>query len=63
LGQGANTGLPIWADFVRRCYEDKKLNFDKDMRFKEPSTPVNIETDCNKYKAANPSQHFNKIFD
>ena len=27
LGQGANTALPVWAIFVKKCYEDKSLNF------------------------------------
>ena len=26
LGQGANMALPIWAIFVKKCYEDKSLN-------------------------------------
>ena len=29
LGQGANTALPVWAIFIKKCYEDKTLNFSK----------------------------------
>ena len=29
LGQGANTALPVWAIFVKKCYEDSTLNFTK----------------------------------
>ena len=29
LGQGANMALPVWAIFVKKCYEDKTLNFSK----------------------------------
>jgi penicillin-binding protein 1A len=29
LGQGANMALPVWAIFVKKCYEDKTLKFTK----------------------------------
>ncbi|MDR2410018.1 MAG: PBP1A family penicillin-binding protein [Bacteroidales bacterium] len=29
LGQGANTALPVWAIFIKKCYEDKTLNLSK----------------------------------
>ncbi|MDR0604142.1 MAG: transglycosylase domain-containing protein [Bacteroidales bacterium] len=29
LGQGANTALPIWAIFIKKCYQDKTLNLSK----------------------------------
>ena len=35
LGQGANTALPVWAIFIKKCYEDKSLNF-KSMEFPAP---------------------------
>ncbi len=49
LGQGANTGLPIWAEFMKKVYNDPNLNISKGDFFK-PSTPVTIETDCSKYQ-------------
>lgn len=45
-GQGANTALPIWALFVRKCYNDKSLKFDEKMNFTAPKNPVTVETDC-----------------
>ncbi len=46
-GQGANTALPIWALFVKKCYKDKSLKFDEKMGFKLPDNPINVELDCN----------------
>ncbi|MBO4738033.1 MAG: penicillin-binding protein [Bacteroidales bacterium] len=28
-GQGANSALPVWALFMKKCYEDKELNLQK----------------------------------
>jgi penicillin-binding protein 1A len=41
LGQGANTALPVWAIFVKKCYEDKSLNFTP----KEFPAPENADMD------------------
>ena len=41
LGQGANTALPVWAIFVKKCYEDKTLNFTK----QDFPAPENMELD------------------
>lgn len=49
LGQGANTALPVWAIFVKRCYEDKTLNFSKTLEFQKPEGNIDIEFDCSKY--------------
>lgn len=62
LGQGANTALPIWADFVQHCYEDKLLRLDRKTPFKEPKNPINVETDCEKFNQ-NKGGNNNKIFD
>lgn len=48
LGQGANTALPVWAIFVKKCYEDKSLNLSK-MDFPKPNTGIDVEFDCSKY--------------
>ena len=45
-GQGATMALPIWGMFMKKCYEDKKLNVSKE-EFKAPDE-VNIRVDCNK---------------
>jgi len=47
LGQGANTALPIWAEFMTRVYADETLNISKD-DFETPLYPPSIETDCSK---------------
>lgn len=36
LGQGANTGLPIWALFMQKVYGDKTLAFDPNSTFPVP---------------------------
>ena len=43
-GQGASMALPIWANYMRSCYEDESLNISKD----EFTTPedLSIEVDC-----------------
>ena len=40
-GQGANMALPIWAIFVKKCYEDKSLKFTK----QDFSVPENANLD------------------
>ncbi len=47
-GQGANTGLPIWADYMKRVLNDKKIS----IQFSDFEKPENIsvETDCKKFK-------------
>ncbi len=47
LGQGANTALPIWAEFMTRIYSDKTLNISKE-DFEPPLHPPAIITDCSK---------------
>ena len=49
LGQGANTALPVWAIFVKKCYEDKSLDFSKTQEFQKPAENIDIEFDCSKY--------------
>lgn len=49
LGQGANTALPIWGLFMKKCYADKTLSVSKD-NFEVPAKKLSIELDCEKYK-------------
>ncbi|NLJ83260.1 MAG: penicillin-binding protein [Bacteroidales bacterium] len=49
LGQGANMALPVWAIFVKKCYEDKSLYFSKEQIFEKPRENIDIEFDCSKY--------------
>ncbi|NCA80664.1 MAG: hypothetical protein EOM76_10875 [Sphingobacteriia bacterium] len=62
LGQGANMALPIWADFIGRCYEDKLLRLDRTKQFEMPSTPISVETDCSKFKESQRGTN-NRMFD
>ena len=43
-GQGASTALPIWALYMKACYEDESLNVSKS-EFEKPSN-LSIRTDC-----------------
>ncbi len=47
-GQGATMALPIWALYMRKCYEDGTLDVSKN-NFKKPSK-ISIETDCDDYR-------------
>lgn len=57
LGQGANMALPIWALYMKKVYEDKKLNlYTGD--FEAPLMPLSVEIDCKKYELG--QQKFDK---
>ena len=45
-GQGATMALPIWALYMRKCYEDEELEVSKG-QFEEPDD-LSIRVDCNK---------------
>lgn len=47
LGQGANTALPIWAEFMTRVYADETINISMG-DFEAPMNPPAIETDCSR---------------
>ncbi|OIQ31010.1 MAG: penicillin-binding protein [Bacteroidetes bacterium MedPE-SWsnd-G2] len=44
-GQGASMALPIWALYMKACYEDKDLNISKE-EFERPEA-LSIKVDCN----------------
>lgn len=49
-GQGANMALPIWALFMKDVYANEKIGlFQGD--FEEPTKPLTVEIDCDKYDA------------
>ncbi|MCH8555264.1 MAG: transglycosylase domain-containing protein [Schleiferiaceae bacterium] len=50
-GQGATTALPVWALYMRKCYENKDLNISKG-DFERPDVPLQIELNCAEYKRA-----------
>ena len=45
-GQGASMALPIWANYMRSCYEDEDLNISQE-DFEEP-LDLSINVDCSK---------------
>ena len=49
-GQGANMALPIWALFMKDVYNDKTIGLYKG-DFDEPSKPLSVEIDCDKFDA------------
>lgn len=60
LGQGANTSLPIWAEFMTRVYADPTLNVSKD-DFEQPLNRPHFETDCSKVQQAErPRDYFRR---
>lgn len=50
-GQGATMALPIWALYMKKCYEDESLNVSQD-GFKRPAK-ISIPTDCASWKLEN----------
>ena len=53
-GQGAAMALPIWALYMRSCYEDETLKVSKE-DFEEPLN-LSIEVDCVKYRKDNKEE-------
>lgn len=51
-GQGASMALPIWALFMRKCYQDKSLSV-SDGKFPEPDE-ITINVDCDKTTTQDP---------
>jgi penicillin-binding protein 1A len=47
-GQGAKMALPIWGNYMKRVYADKKLKISKG-DFEKPSKHIDVDLDCSKY--------------
>ena len=47
-GQGAAMALPIWALYMKSCYNDTELNISTE-DFEKPDN-LSIELDCEKYQ-------------
>lgn len=52
LGQGANMALPIWAEYMKKIYDDESLGIAK-REFDKPVLGFEIETDCEKLENQN----------
>lgn len=50
FGEGANTALPIFAEFMKAVYADPKLGIKRNIDFEQPKQPLSITLDCNAYK-------------
>ena len=49
IGQGANSALPIFAEYMKKVYANTALGYDKNMDFELPRTELTIQLDCNAY--------------
>lgn len=49
FGEGANTALPIFAEYMKAVYADPKLGIQKNIDFERPKNPLTITLDCNVY--------------
>ncbi|MEM9672016.1 MAG: penicillin-binding protein 1A [Cyclobacteriaceae bacterium] len=48
LGQGARMAMPIWVEYMKRVYDDERLDYEKGA-FERPRTGLSIEIDCAQY--------------
>jgi penicillin-binding protein 1A len=54
LGQGANSALPVWGIFVKKCYQDTSLNF-KSKDFPVPESAALLDVfNCKGKGTTNP---------
>jgi penicillin-binding protein 1A len=49
LGQGASMALPIWGLYMKKVYEDKKLNLSQKDFERPEELNLKVELDCSKY--------------
>jgi len=49
LGQGASMALPIWGLYMKKIYEDKKLNISQKDFERPEGLDIKVELDCSKY--------------
>lgn len=62
LGQGANTALPIWANFMTSINKDKRFTKARDARFPQPSSAVLRNLDCPMFKPEEEPGLLERIF-
>jgi penicillin-binding protein 1A len=60
-GQGATMALPIWAIYMKKCYENESLKISQSA-FEKPGK-ISIATDCAKWKAENSRGEIPDEFD
>lgn len=54
-GQGATVSLPVWALYMKMCYEDPHLNVSK-ADFDKPDKPLKVELDCDNYQGSGSTE-------
>lgn len=47
-GQGARMAMPIWVEYMKRVYNDNRLDYER-KPFSRPATSLSVEIDCGKY--------------
>jgi penicillin-binding protein 1A len=57
LGQGANAALPIFAYFIKKAHDDKKLGIDL-LPIEKPEKPLSSEYNCDEYEAPDKVDEF-----
>jgi len=62
LGQGANTALPIWAEFMQRIYDDPGFRAISRARFAQPGSEVTGALDCDMYRDQKDRNLLQRIF-
>tara|TARA_B100000787_G_C16166513_1_gene284167 strand:- start:137 stop:1489 length:1353 start_codon:yes stop_codon:yes gene_type:complete len=60
-GQGATMALPVWALYMKDCYNDERLEISKDEFIVPPD--LTIEVDCEKWKAQTVSEDIDQVPD
>lgn len=62
LGQGANTALPIWAEFMDRIYNDPGFMPIQRARFAQPGSEVTDALNCDMYRSKKDRNLLQRIF-
>lgn len=60
-GQGAQTALPIWGNFMKRVINDPSLGINENIQFKTPAG-YDVNFDCNTESTAKPANKENDFF-
>ena len=61
FGEGANTALPIFAEYMKAVYADPQLGIKKNIDFDLPKAPLTITLDCNAYSGGSPKKAPNDV--
>ncbi len=62
LGQGANTALPIWANFMTSINKDSRFSKARNARFPQPASAVLRKLDCPMFEPEEEPGFLERIF-